>query len=357
MPEQRLPAPDKSDQGQSDQRLIDQQAETIHFTKNWQQQLADAFNTIEDLCRYLQLSLEDLPVSVAATRNFPLRVPLSFAACMEKGNPHDSLLRQVLPVNDELLAYPGFNNDPVGDLPAAAQTGVLHKYYGRALFINTGSCAINCRYCFRRNFPYSDLQLSKQKEDAAIQYIQENPDITEVILSGGDPLLLNDARLTRLLQKLDSIDHLKRIRIHSRLPIVLPARITDELMAALAQSTKQIVIVVHCNHANEINERVIAAFAALNNHRITLLNQSVLLKGVNDDAEVLCQLSERLFTHGILPYYLHLLDKATGTGHFEVPEAQALLIMKQVQATLPGYLVPKLVKEQAGAASKTYVSS
>lgn len=357
MPEQPLPDLDQSDQEQSNQRLIDQQAETIHFTKNWQQQLADAFNTIEDLCRYLQLPLENLPVSVAATRNFPLRVPLSFAACMEKGNPHDPLLRQVLPVNDELLTYPGFNNDPVGDLPAAAQTGVLHKYYGRALFINTGSCAINCRYCFRRNFPYSDLQLSKQKEDAAIQYILENPDITEVILSGGDPLLLNDARLTRLLQKLDSIEHLKRIRIHSRLPIVLPARITNKLIAALLQSTKQIVIIVHCNHANEINERVIAALAALKKHGITLLNQSVLLKGVNDDAETLCQLSERLFTHGILPYYLHLLDKATGTGHFEVPEAQALLIMKQVQATLPGYLVPKLVKEQAGAASKTYVSS
>lgn len=347
MPEQRLP----------NQYLLDQHAETAHFTKNWQQQLADAFNTIEDLCSYLQLSLEDLPVSVAATQYFPLRVPLSFAASMEKGNPHDPLLRQVLPVNDELLTYPGFNNDPVGDLPAAAQTGVLHKYYGRALFINTGSCAINCRYCFRRNFPYSDLQLSKQKENTAIQYIQENPDITEVILSGGDPLLLNDAGLARLLQKLDTIGHLKRIRIHSRLPIVLPARITSELINSLVQNTKQIVIVVHCNHANEINERVIAACTALKNHGITLLNQSVLLRGVNDDADVLCQLSEQLFTHGILPYYLHLLDRATGTGHFEVAEAQALMLIKQVQAILPGYLVPKLVKEQAGAASKLYVTS
>jgi len=338
-----------------EQRPLDPKTETIHFTKNWQQQLADAFNTIEDLCGYLQLPFEELPVSVAATRNFPLRVPLSFAACMEKGNPHDPLLRQVLPVNDELLTYPGFNNDPVGDLPAAAQTGVLHKYHGRALFINTGSCAINCRYCFRRNFPYADLQLGKQKEEDAIRYLQENPDITEVILSGGDPLLLNDARITRLLQQLDAIGHLKRIRIHSRLPIVLPARITGELIAALMQSSKQIVIVVHCNHANEINERVIAAFEALKNKGITLLNQSVLLKGVNDDANVLCNLSEQLFAHGVLPYYLHLLDKATGTGHFEVPEAQALLIMKQVQAALPGYLVPKLVKEQAGAASKLYI--
>ncbi len=179
-----------------------QQTETQIFTKNWQQQLAEAFNNIEDLCHYLQLSPNALPVSLAAHEKFPIRVPHSFAACMEKGNPHDPLLRQVLPVNDEMLTYPGFSHDPVGDLPAAAQTGVLHKYQGRVLFINTGSCAINCRYCFRRNFPYADLQLSKQKEDAAIHYIHNDSSISEVILSGGDPLLLNDARLARLIQQL-----------------------------------------------------------------------------------------------------------------------------------------------------------
>ena len=208
-------------------------SETLHFTKNWQQQLAEAFNTIEDLCRYLHLSPNDLPVSAAAAEDFPIRVPLSFAACMQKGDPHDPLLRQVLPVKDELIAYPGFSNDPVGDLPSAIQTGVLHKYHGRALFINTGSCAINCRYCFRRNFPYSELQLGKQNELAGIQTIQENPDISEVILSGGDPLLLSDARLAKLFQQLSAIKHLKRIRIHTRLPIVLPARITDELINTL----------------------------------------------------------------------------------------------------------------------------
>jgi EF-P beta-lysylation protein EpmB len=327
-------------------------SETLHFTKNWQQQLAEAFTDIEDLCRYLRLSPHDLPVSMAAAGNFPLRVPLSFAARMQKGDPHDPLLRQVLPVNDELTAYPGFSSDPVGDLPAATQTGVLHKYRGRVLFINTGSCAINCRYCFRRNFPYADLQLSKQKENLAIQSIQENPGISEVILSGGDPLVLNDARLAKLLAQLNAIPHLKRIRIHSRLPIVLPARITDELLNALAQSPKQIIMVVHCNHANEINSHVIAACKRLGNHGITLFNQSVLLKGVNDDAATLCELSEQLFSYGIIPYYLHLLDKATGTGHFEVPEATAIALVKQVQATLPGYLVPRLVTEEAGAMSK-----
>ena len=327
-------------------------SETLHFTKNWQQQLAEAFNNIEGLCHYLHLSLNDLPVSVAAAKSFPLRVPLSFAASMQKGNPDDPLLRQVLPVKDELLAYPGFSNDPVGDLPSATQTGVLHKYHGRVLFINTGSCAINCRYCFRRNFPYADLQLGKQDENAGVRYIQENPDITEVILSGGDPLLLSDARLAKLFVQLSAIKHLKRIRIHSRLPIVLPARITDDLINTLTQCGKQVVIVVHCNHANEINHRVIMAFKLLRNKGITLFNQSVLLKGVNDNIAVLCELSEQLFSHGIIPYYLHLLDKATGTGHFEVPETVATDLIKQVQATLPGYLVPKLVKELPGALSK-----
>lgn len=335
--------------------MSEPQSEIQHFAKNWQQQLADAFNNIEDLCRYLDLSPDDLPISIAAAESFPLRVPLSFAASIEKGNPHDPLLRQILPVNEELFTYPGFSNDPVGDLASAAQSGVLHKYHGRVLLINTGSCAINCRYCFRRNFPYAELQLSKQKEDAAIQYIQADTSISEVILSGGDPLLLSDARLTRLIQQLNSIGHLQRIRIHTRLPIVLPARITDELINALKPSRKQIVIVTHCNHANEISDRVVAACNLLKNSGIALFNQAVLLKGVNDNAEALCELSEQLFSHGIIPYYLHLLDKAIGTGHFEVSEAKAMELILQVQAALPGYLVPKLVKEQAGAASKQYV--
>ena len=332
--------------------MSEPQPEIQHFAKNWQQQLAEAFNNIEALCRYLHLSPDDLPISVAATENFPLRVPLSFAACIEKGNPHDPLLHQVLPVNEELLTYPGFSNDPVGDLASATQNGVLHKYHGRVLLINIGSCAINCRYCFRRNFPYAELQLSKQKEDAAIQAIQDDTSISEVILSGGDPLLLSDTRLTKLIQQLSSIKHLKRIRIHSRLPIVLPARITDELINTLRLSPKQIVIVVHCNHANEISDRVISACNLLKNSGITLFNQAVLLKGVNDNAKVLGELSEQLFSHGIIPYYLHLLDKATGTGHFEVSEQEALALIQEVQSTLPGYLVPKLVKEQAGGTSK-----
>lgn len=332
-----------------------QLSEACHFAKNWQQQLSEAFTSIEGLCEYLELSPDDLPISSTASKNFPMRVPMSFAASMEKRNPYDPLLRQVLPIRDELLAYPEFNLDPVGDIQAAVQPGLLHKYQGRVLLINTGSCAINCRYCFRRNFPYNDLQLSKRQEAGAIEYIKSDPTITEIILSGGDPLLLSDTRLVHLIQQLDSLHQVKRIRIHSRLPIVLPARVTDELVKILANCSKQMVLVVHSNHANEINERAISACNQLKSSGITLLNQSVLLKGVNDNAATLCELSEQLFTLGIIPYYLHLLDKATGTGHFEVSEFDAKILIEQVQNTLPGYLVPKLVKEIAGTGSKQHV--
>jgi EF-P beta-lysylation protein EpmB len=332
--------------------MSEQTSEAYHFKQSWQQQLRGAFKSIDDLCHYLQIAPDDLPISQTATRNFPFKVPLSFAASMEKGNLHDPLLRQILPVDDEMIIQAGFNNDPVGDLQAATVAGVLHKYHGRALFITTGSCAINCRYCFRRNFPYSELQLSKQTEDSAIQYIRGDTSLSEVILSGGDPLLLSDSRLKDLIQQLGSIGHVKRIRIHSRLPIVLPARITDELIETLTRSPVKIVLVVHCNHANEINDRVTAGLKILKKAGIALFNQAVLLKGVNDDAEVLCLLSEKLFAQDVIPYYLHLLDKATGTVHFEVCESEALTLIAKVQASLPGYLVPKLVRERAGALAK-----
>lgn len=329
--------------------------ETEHFSQTWQRQLSGAFTKLDALCGYLGLTIEDLPSAHAANQNFALKVPLSFAASIEKGNPNDPLLRQVLPVADELRDFPGFNDDPVGDLAAVAEIGVLHKYQGRVLLINTGTCAVNCRYCFRRNFPYAEIQLSKQKQQAALDYITADPSISEVILSGGDPLLLSDAQLAEVIKQLQKISHIKRIRIHSRLPIVLPARITDDLLAILAESSKSIVMVVHCNHANEINSRVITAFSRLKGQGITTFNQAVLLKGVNDDADTLCELSERLFESGVIPYYLHLLDKVRGAGHFEVSTERALELNLAMQSRLPGYLVPKLVTERAGAASKQLV--
>jgi len=329
--------------------------QSTHFSKNWQQQLAEAFTDIGELCAYLNLDSEQLPLAKEAALTFALKVPRSFAEAIEKGNPHDPLLRQVLPIREEMQVYPGYSDNPVGDLEAASVAGVLHKYHGRVLLINTGSCAIHCRYCFRRSFPYADLQLGKEKEIGALRYIREHPDISEVILSGGDPLVLSDERLQRLFRQLAGIAHVKRIRIHSRLPIVLPARITPGLLEVLRQSAKPVVLVVHCNHPNEITGRVAEACRLLKQNGIVLLNQAVLLRGVNDHAADLAALSERLFEHGVMPYYLHVLDKVSGAGHFDVGENEALALIRQVQAELPGYLVPKLVKEVAGADSKQAV--
>lgn len=320
-------------------------------TASWQQALAQAFGSVADLCEYLNLSADTLDLTEELSA-FPLRVPRGFAALMQAGNPDDPLLRQVLPTQAELIDYPGYSHDPVGDLNAVAETGVIHKYQGRVLLIATGACAVHCRYCFRRNFPYGELQLSTQKIQNAAAYIAERPDISEVILSGGDPLLLSDDKLGQLLRRLDEIKHIRRIRIHSRTPIVLPQRVTEQLLQTLADLSARVVMVFHANHARELSDDVGEICADLRQRGVTLLNQSVLLKGVNDHGERLCQLSEKLFSFGILPYYLHLLDRASGVGHFEVSAAQARQLLEYMQQHLPGYLVPKLVKEQAGAAYK-----
>jgi len=321
------------------------------LTADWQQQLAEAFSSIDDLCRYLALDPASLPL-LTDYKTFPLRVPRGFVDCMEKGNPDDPLLRQVLPVQDELREQPGYGLDPVGDLAASPQTGIIHKYHGRVLLIVTGGCAVHCRYCFRRNFPYGEQRLSTQKIEQALSYIEQRPEISEVILSGGDPLLLNDAKLTHLLQQLTALPNIKRLRIHSRIPVVLPSRITPALLDVFSALKLPIVLVLHANHAHELSPEVAAACRALQQQGVMLLNQSVLLKQVNDDAEVLIALSEKLFTLGVLPYYLHQLDRARGVGHFEVENTQALTLLATLQQRLPGYLVPKLVHERAGAAHK-----
>lgn len=316
----------------------------------WQRQLAEAFSSVDALCQHLQIDPDSLPL-LPDFRQFPLRVPRGFVDCMQKGNPADPLLRQVLPIQAEQRHEPGDSLDPVGDLQAVAESGVIHKYHGRVLLIVTGACAVHCRYCFRRHFPYNELQLSWQKLEQALRYIRACDEIEEVILSGGDPLLLNDTKLEQLLQAIGKIPHVRRIRIHSRIPIVLPARITDRLLQTVEELRQQVILVLHANHAAELSPSVGAACRLLQT-RVTLLNQSVLLKGVNDDSATLCQLSEKLFELGVLPYYLHSLDRAAGVRHFEVAESRALALIQSVQANLPGYLVPKLVKEQAGAAHK-----
>ncbi len=318
---------------------------------NWQTELATAFSHSADLLKYLKI--DETLFSTVAQHDFAIRVPLGYAACMEKGTLNDPLLKQVLPIADETINPKDYQQDPVGDLSSLTEGCIIHKYHGRILLIGTGGCAINCRFCFRRNFPYADVQLNKHKQVTALQYLHNNPSISEVILSGGDPLLLSDQRLKGLIADLSKVSHLKRIRIHTRLPIVLPSRITPNLRLILKNSPLPIVIVTHCNHANEISKQVVQACLSLKHENISLLNQSVLLKGVNDHSKTLQQLSEQLFTSGILPYYLHLLDKAKGTSHFEVEQSKAIKIHQKLQTVLPGYLVPKLVKEQAGESAKT----
>lgn len=320
-------------------------------TADWQRQLAEAFSSVDALCRHLQLDPSTLPL-LPNYPDFPLRVPRGFVDCMQPGNPNDPLLRQVLPIQAELNRYPGYSDDPVGDLPASATAGVIHKYHGRVLLIVTGGCAVHCRYCFRRNFPYGEQQLSAQKLEHAISYMTERDEISEVILSGGDPLLLSDDKFSQLIQRISEIKQIKRIRIHSRIPIVLPARITPRLLETFNIAKPKIILVTHANHGNELSPTVASTLQLLRQSNISLLNQSVLLAGVNDDADSLTELSEKLFANGVLPYYLHLLDKASGTGHFEVNEVQASRLFQTLQQRLPGYLVPKLVRESPGAAHK-----
>lgn len=320
---------------------------------SWQAELAAAFKSPAQLLTYL--GLEGAPEQACgdAAKDFPFLVTRAYADRMNKGDPADPLLRQVLPAAEELLAAPGFNADPVGDSAALAAPGVLHKYRGRALLIATGACAIHCRYCFRRAFPYADAQLHKSREDAALDYLAADASIHEVILSGGDPLLLSDERLAALLDRLAAISHLCRIRLHSRIPLVLPSRITKELAALLTGTRLQAVLVIHANHAQEVDPSVATALCLLRSAGITLLNQAVLLRGVNDSVAALADLSEALFRRGVLPYYLHLLDKTAGTAHFDLPLPQALALHQELRVSLPGYLLPRLVREQAGQPAKT----
>lgn len=319
----------------------------------WQQALAEAINDPLELLNLLELPSDTLSLSRHAAHQFPLRVPRSYVARMRKGDPTDPLLRQILPIGAEELESAGFHSDPVGDLNAMPVPGVLHKYHGRVLLITTGACGIHCRYCFRRHFPYGDANPAPAAWRLALDYIAADPTITEVILSGGDPLALPDQRLAELAGQLGAIPHIKRLRIHSRLPIVLPERIDAALLAWLGASPLQKVMVVHANHPNEIGDDTVRALRCLQGCGVTVLNQAVLLRGINDDTDILSALSETLFAAGVLPYYLHLLDKVQGAAHFDVSEMRAAAILKTLQNRLPGYLVPRLVREIAGAPAKT----
>jgi EF-P beta-lysylation protein EpmB len=282
-----------------------------------------------------------------------LRVPRRFVARMRRGNPRDPLLLQVLPLGAELDAVPGYRTDPVGDLAAKAGPGILHKYAGRALLVTTGACAVHCRYCFRRHFPYGQENAARAGFGPALDAIRADPSLDEIILSGGDPLTLSDRRLAALFAGLQGIPHLRRVRLHTRLPIVLPERIDRRFLSAWSALRLQKVVVVHANHAREIDRSVSTAIADLRATDSTVLNQAVLLRGINDSVADLVELSEVLFEAGTLPYYLHVLDPVAGAAHFDLPEETARHLIAEVTSRLPGYLVPRLVREEAGAPAKT----
>jgi EF-P beta-lysylation protein EpmB len=323
---------------------------------DWQQQLRDVITSRDELLSMLGLSIAQVGMAGGACDDFALKVPRSFAARMRPGDPHDPLLLQVLSSANEMITTAGYDPDPVGESGTAIpQRGIIHKYNGRVLLIVSGGCAINCRYCFRRHFPYQENQNSRRQWLEALTYISTDPSIEEVIFSGGDPLVATDQQLGELVDQIASIPHVKRLRIHSRLPIVIPQRVTDALLDAITDTNLQTVMVVHCNHAQEIDEAVALAITALRRRNITVLNQAVLLADINNSIEAQIALCQRLFAAGIIPYYLHLLDKVQGAAHFDAPENEAKALLRAMTVALPGYMVPKLVREVAGADSKVGV--
>lgn len=326
----------------------------LYQEQNWQSQLSDLITDPLELLEILELSKAQLlSGAILASGQFKLRVPRAFVSKMEVGNPLDPLLLQVLPHHLEMEEHEGFVTDPLDEEQANQIPGVLHKYKSRFLLTLTGACAVHCRYCFRRHFPYQE-NLPKNEDWLNIKgYLEAHPEINEVILSGGDPLTLSNRKLATWIERLESLSQIKILRIHSRVPIVIPERIDEELVSLLKNSRLRVILVVHSNHPAELDNLTCAKLSHLAKQNILVLNQAVLLKGVNDSAQTLVNLSQRLFEAQILPYYLHVLDKVKGAHHFDLGAEKIDQIYKDVLASLPGYLVPKLVREVAGENNKT----
>jgi EF-P beta-lysylation protein EpmB len=338
-------------------QIITQIDSNLHLCaqKSWQKDLREVITEPKALLAQLDISPESYLQHFKARQLFPVRVPLPFIKRMKKGDINDPLLKQVMPLSSEFVVTEGFIADPLAEHDTVAE-GLLHKYTNRVLMIVKAGCAINCRYCFRRHFPYQDNSPNKQRWQQALKYITEHTEISEVIFSGGDPLMASDDHLAWLIKHIEKIDHVKRLRIHSRLPVVIPRRITPTLVNLLKRTRLKATMVLHINHANEIDDDFINAIEPLHVARIPLFNQSVLLKGINDNSRTLIELSETLFDAGIQPYYLHLFDQVQGAAHFDVNEQDAVKIVKGMLAALPGFLMPKLVREIAGQANKTPIN-
>ncbi len=321
---------------------------------SWKSHLKSAFSDSEQLLRYLDIEPTAHRPSNLVQPSFPVRVPIPFADKMEKGNINDPLLLQVLARDIENAHIEGYSHDPLEEQNNNTP-GLLHKYAGRVLLILTGSCAINCRYCFRRHFPYHQQLASGENLQKNLETIQKDPSITEVILSGGDPLLLSDKQLFEIISQLEAIPHLRRLRIHSRLPVVIPQRLTLQLQKLLSKNRLQTSLVIHANHGNEMDAELGHGLAALTRSSVSVFNQSVLLKNINDDPQILAELSEKLFEYQIIPYYIHRLDPVAGAAHFDISKKRASKIIRQLGQILPGYLLPKLVVEEPDKACKTIV--
>ncbi|GEK50724.1 EF-P beta-lysylation protein EpmB [Vreelandella venusta] len=333
--------------------IIADKRQSTQIYASWQRQLSQAIRDPATLCKRLNLDDSWLPGAATGHQLFEICVPDAYLTRIAPDDPNDPLLRQVLPVSDEAATPQGYVIDPLEEAEHQPVKGLIHKYANRVLLIASPNCAINCRYCFRRHFPYSDNSPSRAQWQEALDYLRIDTSLNEAILSGGDPLAANDRQLAWLVEQLENIPHLKRLRIHTRLPVVIPDRIDDALVGWLAATRLQKVMVLHINHANEIDQAVINACTRLKQAGVTLLNQSVLLRGINDSVSTLATLSERLFEAGVLPYYLHVVDPVQGAAHFDVPDAEAKALVKQLLEHLPGFLMPRLVREVPGKASKT----
>jgi EF-P beta-lysylation protein EpmB len=312
---------------------------------DWHAELAAAVRDPRELAALLDLPVAAFGIADAANTQFPLRVPRPYIARMARGDARDPLLLQVLPAHAEMIPTPGYSEDPLAERAVNPIPGLIHKYFGRVLLILSPACAIHCRYCFRRHFDYAGNTPGRSRWQAALDYIRRDASISEVIYSGGDPLAAGDPLLAWLTEQLAAIPHLTRLRVHTRLPVVIPARIDAECLAWLAGTRLQTSVVLHVNHANELDAAVTTAVGLLRGAGVTVLNQAVLLAGVNDCVNSLTRLSEQLFSAGILPYYLHLLDRVQGAAHFTVDRAQAITLHRAMLARLPGYLMPRLVEE------------
>lgn len=322
------------------------------MTSVWRQIQKNNFTRIEPLLDFLEMS-ESNRKAILSRPRFALNLPQRLAHKIEKNCLDDPILRQFVPLQDELTVTPGFVADPVQDKTFKKTKKILHKYKSRALLVTTSACAMHCRYCFRQNFPYETAEKSFEDE---ISYIHQDPTLSEIVLSGGDPLSLSDASLSSLFKSLDVIPHLKRIRFHTRFPIGIPERIDDSFLDILASSTKQIFFIVHVNHPKEIDSDVAKALKKIQMLGIPVMNQSVLLKGVNDDEKTLLSLSETLVNQGVIPYYLHALDPVQGAGHFALPEDRGSQLIRFVKENLSGFGVPRLVREEPGLPSKTFIT-